>query len=85
MARLDLLHNKQVPYLSQSDKKLAYYVNNNVLPSINKAYTFSELFNPVFKHSEDKVQVWVSVKYLDEMTKTTQISQYVLTLEKDTS
>ncbi|HLQ96663.1 MAG TPA: conjugal transfer protein [Pseudogracilibacillus sp.] len=72
-------------YPTATDKELAYYVTNNALPQIGKDYTFSELINPVFQQSGDQVQVWLSVKYLDETTKATQVSQYVLTLEKDTN
>lgn len=72
-------------YPTATDKELAYYVKNNALPTINKDYTFSELINPVFQQSGDQVQVWLSVKYLDETTKATQISQYVLMLERDSN
>lgn len=72
-------------YPTATDKELAYYVTNNALPTINKDYTFSGLINPVFQQSGDQVQVWLSVKYLDETTKATQVSQYGLTLEKDTN
>lgn len=72
-------------YPTATDKELAYYVKNNTLPSIGKDYIFSELVNPIFQQSGNKVHVWVSVKYLDETTKATQLSQYVLTLEKDTN
>ncbi len=70
-------------YPTATDKELAYYVKNNTLPTINMDYTFSELVNPVFQQYADQVQVWLSVKYLDKKTKSTQISQYALTLEKD--
>ncbi|MBZ9535593.1 conjugal transfer protein [Cytobacillus oceanisediminis] len=72
-------------YPTATDKELAYYVKNNALPPIDKEYTFSELINPVFQKSGNQVHVWVSVRYLDETTKATQLSQYVLTLEKDTN
>lgn len=72
-------------YPTATDKELAYYVKNNVLPPIGKDYLFSELVNPVFQQSGNQVYVWVSVKYLDKTTKATQFSQYVLTLEKDTN
>ncbi|MGN7299801.1 conjugal transfer protein [Ferdinandcohnia sp. SAFN-114] len=72
-------------YPTATDKELAYYVKNNALPPIGKDYLFSELVNPVFQQSGNQVYVWVSVKYLDETTKATQFSQYVLTLEKDTN
>lgn len=72
-------------YPTATDKELAYYVKNNALPPIGKDYLFSELINSVLQQSEHQVHVWVSVKYLDETTKATGISQYVLTLEKDTN
>lgn len=33
--------------------------------------------------SEQQVHVWVTIEYLDEITKATQLSQYELILEKD--
>ncbi|MBD5637152.1 conjugal transfer protein [Clostridium botulinum] len=38
---------------------------------------------PVYNRSENQVLVSVSVKYLDQQTKATQISQFDLVLEKD--
>ncbi|WP_307786950.1 conjugal transfer protein [Pseudogracilibacillus auburnensis] len=58
-------------------------MKNKALPPIGKNYLFSELVNPIFQQSGNQVYVWVSVKYLDGLTKATQISQYGLTLEKD--
>lgn len=55
------------------------------LPSIGKNYIFSDLVNSALQQSGDQMHVWVSVKYLDETTKATQLSQYVLTLEKNTN
>src|SRR5699024_1733124 len=72
-------------YPTATAKELAYYVTNNALPQIGKDYTSSALINPVYQQSGDQVQVGLSVKYLDETTKATQVSQYVLTLEKDTN
>ena len=72
-------------YPTATDKELTYYVKNNALPPIGKDYTFSELINPIFEKDNDQVKVWVSAKYLEEKTKATQISQYVLILEKDTN
>src|SRR5699024_7347730 len=70
-------------YPSVTAKELDYYVKNKALPVIEKDYTFSELSNPVFQTVDHQIKVWV--KYIDEATKTTQISQYSLTLEKDTN
>lgn len=70
-------------YPTATDKELAYYVKEHALPSIDQAYIFSELINPVFQEKEHQVKVWLTVKYLDETTKVSQLSQYELTLEKD--
>jgi len=72
-------------YPTATDKELAYYVKNNVLPPIGKDYLFSELVNPIFQSVDDQIKVWVTVKYIDETTKATQFSQYIFTLEKDTN
>lgn len=72
-------------YPTATDQELAYYVKNNVLPTIEKDYRFSELVNPVFQEQDNQVRVWVTVKYLDDTTKATQLSQYELTLEKDSN
>src|SRR5690625_1260049 len=70
-------------YPTATDKELAYYVKNSALPPIGKDYLFSELVNPVFQQSGHRIHVWVTVKYLEETTKAMQLSQYVLTLEKE--
>lgn len=70
-------------YPTATDKELAYYVKDHALPLINQEYVFSELINPVFQEKENQINVWVTVKYLDETTKAMQFSQYELTLEKD--
>jgi len=72
-------------YPTATDKELAYYVKNNALPPIGKNYLFSELVHPVFQTVDHQIKVWVTVKYIDEATNTTQFSQYILTLEKDTN
>ncbi|GAB2562019.1 conjugal transfer protein [Gracilibacillus alcaliphilus] len=72
-------------YPTATDQELAYYVENNALPPIEKDYTFSELVNPVFQEQDNQIKVWVTVKYLEEVTKATQLSQYELILEKDTN
>ena len=70
-------------YPTANRKELSYYVRDNVLKPVNKDYVFSEIINPVYQKAADKVQVLVSVKYLDQHTKAIQISQFDLTLEKD--
>ena len=70
-------------YPTATEKELAYYVSGNVLEPVNCGYLFSELVNPIFIKDGEQVKVSVSVKYLDQRTKATQISQFELTLEKD--
>ncbi len=72
-------------YPTATEQELAYYVKNNALPAIEKDYTFSELVNHIFQEQDNQIKVWVTVKYLDETTKATQLSQYELILEKDTN
>ncbi|WP_445304392.1 conjugal transfer protein [Niallia sp. FSL W8-1348] len=72
-------------YPTATEKELAYYVKNYALPSINKDYIFSELINPMVQQSGKQIKVWLSVKYLNETTKTMEVSQYILYLEKDTN
>ncbi len=45
--------------------------------------TETELVNPVFTADGDNIKVKVSVKFIDNQTKATQVSQYELTLHKD--
>lgn len=72
-------------YPTATEKELAYYVSGNVLEPVNYDYVFSELVNPIFTQDGEQVKVSVSVKYLDQRTKATQISQFDLTLEKDSN
>lgn len=53
-----------------------------VLAPVSGDYVFSELVNPVFTKDGEQVKVSISVKYLDQRTKATQISQFDLVLEK---
>ena len=54
-----------------------------VLAPVSGDYVFSELVNPVFIKDGNNLKVSVSVKYLDNKSKMTQISQYELVLHKD--
>ena len=72
-------------YPTATEKELAYYVSGNALSPVNCDYTFSELVNPIFTKDGQQVKASVSVKYLDQRTKATQISQFDLTLEKDSN
>lgn len=70
-------------YPTAKEQELSYYVKNNALPIIEKDYTFSELMNPIYQERDNQIKVWVTVKFLDEATKATQLSQYEILLEKD--
>ena len=70
-------------YPTATAKELSYYVNDGVLNPIGKDYVFSELVNPIYTRNENQVLVSVAVKYLDQTTKVTQVSQFDLVLEKD--
>ena len=72
-------------YPTATDKELAYYVEENVMEPVQREYQFAEVLNPVFTKDGDNIKVNVSVKYLDNLTKAEQISQYELTLHKDTN
>lgn len=69
-------------YPTATEKELAYYVQGNVLEPINGDYLYSELINPIFTADGDNIKVKVAVKFIDNQTKATQISQYDLTLQK---
>ena len=69
-------------YPTATETELAYYVAGNVLEPINGDYIYSELVNPVFTKDGDNVKVKVAVKFIDNQTKATQVSQYELTLHK---
>lgn len=72
-------------YPTATDKELAYYVEGNALEPINGDYIYSELVNPVFTADGDNVKVSLAVKFIDNQTKATQVSQYELTLHKDSN
>lgn len=69
-------------YPNASEKELSYYVKGDVLPQVSGDYIYLELINPIFMKDGDNLKLNVSVKYLDQQTKATQISQYELTLLK---
>lgn len=70
---------------SNAGNTLAYYVSGNVLEPIGRDYLYSELVNPIFTKDGDNVKVKVAVKFLDNQTKATQVSQYELVLHKDSN
>ena len=72
-------------YPTATEKELAYYVSGNVLEPIGRGYLYSELVNPIFTKDGDNVKVKVAVKFLDNQTKATQVSQFELVLHKDSN
>ena len=70
-------------YPTATAKELTYYVNEGVLKPVGKEYIFSELVNPVYNRKGNQVTASLAVKYLDNQTMTTQISQFDLVLEKN--
>lgn len=69
-------------YPTATEKELAYYVKDDALQLISGEYVFAELLNPVYSFKDDVVSVDVSVKFIDQKTKVTQISQFELKLKK---
>ncbi|MDT2394870.1 conjugal transfer protein [Enterococcus avium] len=70
-------------YPNASEKELEYYVENDVLRPINTNLKFVELMNPVYNQNGENIQMKVDVKYLDDLSKTTNYFQYELELQKD--
>lgn len=68
-------------YPNASEKELAYYVSDHALPVVNKEYMFVEVVSSFYKKQSNNITANVSVKYLDEETKITQLHQYKLCLE----
>ena len=52
---------------------------------LGDVYKRQELVNPIFTKDGDNVKVKVVVKFLDNQTKATQVSQYELVLHKDSN
>lgn len=69
-------------YPTASDKEISYYANENIFKSINKQYAFVELVTPIFTKTDNKIKVSTYVRYLDNETKSNQLSQFELVLEK---
>ena len=72
-------------YPTSTMSELSYYVNEGVLKPIGKDYIFQELVNPIYNRKDNQVVVSLAVKYLDQQTKATQVSQFNLILEKSGS
>lgn len=63
----------------------AWYVNDGILKPIGKEYIFQELVNPIHNRKDNQVTVSLTVEYIDQQTKATQVSQFDLVLEKNGS
>ena len=72
-------------YPTATEKELAYYVEEKVMEPVQREYQFAGLINPVFIKDGENIKVNVSVKYLDNLTRAEQISQYGLILHKDSN
>ena len=68
---------------TQDEDGAMVITQNPTLAPVSGDYIFTELVNPVFTKDGDNLTVSVSVKYLDNKSKMTQISQYELVLHKD--
>ena len=72
-------------YPTATASELSYYVNDGILKSIGKEYIFQELVNPIYNRKDNQVTVSLTVEYIDQQTKATQVSQFDLVLEKNGS
>ena len=72
-------------YLLKMVMFILYYLYSNTIEPIGRDYLYSELVNPIFTKDGDNVKVKVAVKFLDNQTKATQVSQYELVLHKDSN
>lgn len=71
-------------YPTAEEKELAYYVKNEALKTIgHKEYIFSKISNATFQKADKGIEVTVTVEYLDQLQKITQLAQYDLILEKE--
>lgn len=72
-------------YPTATASELSYYVNDGILKPIGKEYIFQELVNPIHNRKDNQVTVSLTVEYIDQQTKATQVSQFDLVLEKNGS
>ncbi len=63
----------------------AYYVEETILEPINGDYLFSSLSIPYSQGRGQCESKSVAVKFIDDQTKALQVSQYALTLHKDSN
>lgn len=70
-------------YPTASQSELSYYVEENILPTIDREYTFLELINPVYVQEEEFIRATVTVRYQDDITQADQLSQYDFLLKNN--
>lgn len=70
-------------YPTATAKELSYYVSDGILKPIGKEYVLQELVNPIYNLKDNQITVSLAVKFIDQQTKTTQVSQFNLVLEKN--
>lgn len=70
-------------YPTATASELSYYVSDGILKPIKKDYIFQELVNPIYNRKDNQVTVSLGVRYIDQQTKATQVSQFSLILEKN--
>lgn len=63
-------------YPTATASELSYYVNDGILKPIGKEYIFQELVNPIHNRKDNQVTVSLTVEYIDQQTKATQVSQF---------
>ena len=70
-------------YPTATAQELSYYVNEGILQTIEREqYQFEGLISPVYATKDNRVTVALSVRYYDNATHATQISQFNLLLDK---
>lgn len=71
-------------YPQSNRNELKYYVKDGTRP-IERNLKFVELLDPIFKQTKNNLTVTLAVKYLDTDNDMSQISQYNLTLSKQSN
>ncbi|WP_407233643.1 conjugal transfer protein [Escherichia coli] len=61
------------------------FITTDYLQQCRKEYIFQELVNPIHNRKDNQVTVSLTVEYIDQQTKATQVSQFDLVLEKNGS
>ena len=69
-------------YPTATEKELAYYAVPGTMDVIGADYVYDGLYDATYYKEDDQIMAHVYVKYLDQVAKVTEISEYTLTLEK---